>query len=456
MEIIKTDTIKQPYKTMNGEDVEAAYDIYTIATDIGFADGVIKEAQKSVHVTGFRRGKVPRAMLEKRVGINNLYAPKLTAIWDEFCAKNRILLGYRSELGEIHSRIDGAIVFSIITISLPIVELAIKEQYEIDATDEVMKSAGAELAKMREKLSVMKPVEDRKSIHGDYVTIDFSGKVNGLADPDLDGKDAVIAIGSRMVVIPGFEDNLIGIGIGESKEFELTFPENFGEALPQNPRAKLLSGKNAIFTVNVKNIQKKNLPSDEDLYKAEGKNNYAELYEEIVSKAFAKLQNDKINLANRTIDSIIIDNDKVLTDSLQKPTIDNRIMNFLDQHKESFAKIPESDQKQAIERIIPNITKSLYQDIVFAALLAKSGADVDPSEQDIEQEVESSASFRAMQDKNASKVELRRQMFERDYYGIYRNIQRHKTFQQLASKVVVKLDKDSQEYKDSLNPLSAQ
>lgn len=453
MELIKTDAIKQNYKTMKGEDIEATYNVYTLATEPGFADKIAKETQHSVRVAGFRKGKIPRTMLEKRIGTNNLYTPYLNGLWDQYCADNRILLGYRSELGEIHSRIDGAVVFTIVTIAMPVVDLAIEDKYTIDATSEVMKKVGMELNQLRDKKATMQPVTNRKSEHGDYVTIDFSGSVNGIDDPDFAAQNAVIAIGSRAIIIPGFEEQLKDCAIDEVKQFSIALPENFGEALPNNPKAKLLAGKTVDFSVTMKAIQTKQFPSDTELAKLEDKESYAALYESIAGQVFDKLQKDTADLANRVVEKIIEGNEQVLTTGLQKPTIDNRIMNFLDQHRESFLTLNDEDRKQVMDKVVPNITKSLYQDMVFAYLLAKADADVDPTEAELIQEAEATAGLRAMQTPGSNKGAIKNKILQDEYYGLYRNLQRHKTFQTLKDRVNVTLDKSNEEYQQALQPL---
>lgn len=453
MELIKTDVIKQNYKTMKGEEIEATYNVYTLATEPGFADKIVKNASHNIHVAGFRKGKIPRTMLEKRIGTDNLYTPYLTGLWDQYCADNRVLLGYRSELGGIHPRIDGAIVFTIVTITLPVVDLVIEDKYVIDATSEVMKKVGAELHQLREKRATMKAVSNRKSEHGDYVTIDFRGSVNGVDDPDFAAQNAVIAIGSRMIIIPGFEEQLKDCAIDETKTFSIALPENFGEALPNNPRAKLLAGKTVNFSVTMKAIQTKQYPSDTELASLEGKENYASLYESIATQVFEKLQQDTTDLASRVVEKIIENNEQVLTTGLQKPTIDNRIMNFLDQHRDSFVTLNDADRKQVMDKVVPNITKSLYQDMVFAYLLAKADASVDPTEAELIQEAEATAGLRAMQSPGANKSAIKNKILQDEYYGLYRNLQRHKTFQTLKNRVDVTLNKNDDEYKQALQPL---
>jgi trigger factor len=118
----------------------------------------------------------------------------------------------------------------------------------------------AQLAMLQERLANLQPVEDRAVQQGDFVLMDLSGSRDGEPIEGAQGKDQMYEVG-RGNLIPGFEEELVGVKAGEEKTFDVTFPEDY--------HAEELAGQAATFTVTVKEIKEKVVPELDDAFAAD-------------------------------------------------------------------------------------------------------------------------------------------------------------------------------------------
>ena len=230
-----------------------------------FEKAVEKSYQKNknrMSVPGFRKGKVPRKMLEKMYGaqiffedaINDLipevYSREVTAAEDlEIVSQPKIEVT-QAEAGQ-------SFIFTAEVALKPAVELGqykglAVEKDSVEVTDE---DVAAELEKVRKENSRTISVEDRAVEDGDIATIDFEGFIDGEAFEGGKGTDYPLTIGSHSF-IDTFEEQLVGKNLNEEVEVNVTFPEEY--------QAKELAGKPAMFKVTVKELKKVELPEADD------------------------------------------------------------------------------------------------------------------------------------------------------------------------------------------------
>ena len=230
-----------------------------------FEKAVEKSYQKNknrMSVPGFRKGKVPRKMLEKMYGaqiffedaINDLipevYSREVTAAEDlEIVSQPKIEVT-QAEAGQ-------SFIFTAEVALKPAVELGqykglAVEKDSVEVTDE---DVAAELEKVRKENSRTISVEDRAVEDGDIATIDFEGFIDGEAFESGKGTDYPLTIGSHSF-IDTFEEQLVGKNLNEEVEVNVTFPEDY--------QAKELAGKPAMFKVTVKELKKVELPEADD------------------------------------------------------------------------------------------------------------------------------------------------------------------------------------------------
>lgn len=212
-------------------------------------------------IQGFRKGKAPRKMIEKMYGpvflddaINTVLDEAYPAAYDE-AEKAGYQIMSRPSIG-IESMEDG-ITFGAEVALRPECELGEYKGLEIDAvpvkevTDE---DVDAEIKRVQERNARTEVVE-RAAEMGDTAKIDFAGTIDGVAFDGGAGEDYDLVLGSGSF-IPGFEEQLVGVSAGESKDVVVTFPEDY--------HAAELAGKEAVFACTVKSVTAKILPELND------------------------------------------------------------------------------------------------------------------------------------------------------------------------------------------------
>ena len=218
------------------------------------------------NIPGFRKGKVPMNMVKKFYGVEVFYDDAINFAIDAsygeaLAAENIRPVDFPkvdvTELGE-----GKDFVYTATVTTYPEVELG--EYKGLDVKKPVYEVEDAEVEKqikdMQEKNARMEVKEDGKVEKGDIAVIDFKGYIDGTAFEGGEGHDYPLEIGSGSF-IDNFEDQLIGLAVGDKKEVNVTFPENYGK--------DELNGKPAMFEVEVKSIKVKELPELDDEFAKE-------------------------------------------------------------------------------------------------------------------------------------------------------------------------------------------
>ena len=217
--------------------------------------------RKQISVPGFRKGKVPRQMIEKMYGPEVFYDDAANALiqkaYPQAADECELEIVSRPTVDIVQLEKGKPFIFTAEVAVKPEVTLGQYKGIEVEkadttATDE---EVAAELEKEREANSRTITVEDRAVQDGDMTVIDFEGFVDGVPFEGGKGTDYPLTIGSG-AFIPGFEEKLVGAEIGKEVEVDVTFPEEY--------HAKELAGKPAVFKCTVKEIKVKELPELDD------------------------------------------------------------------------------------------------------------------------------------------------------------------------------------------------
>ena len=277
-------------------------------------DAALKKAynKNKMHfnVQGFRKGKVPMAMVKKFYGIEVLYDDAVNFVIDETypaaLAENDIKpVDYpKVDIVEIGEGKD--LVYTAEITTYPEVELGEYKGLEVkkptyEVNDEEVEK---QLASMQEKNARVTTKEEGTVEDKNIAVIDFKGYIDGTPFEGGEGTDFSLEIGSGSF-IDNFEEQLIGLSVGDTKEVNVTFPENYG--------SEELNGKPAKFDVTVKEIKVKEVPALDDEFAKDASEfeTLAELKEDI-KKSLQKAEDQKAeNEFEENIITAVIENTKL-------------------------------------------------------------------------------------------------------------------------------------------------
>ena len=254
-------------------------------------------------INGFRKGKAPKHVIESAYGKGVFYDEALNDMfaqsYGEILAKEEkkfVVVGDPSVTVE-KLEDDGVTLVAIVPVKPEVKISSYKgmkiQQYAYTVKDE---EVTAELARVQDRNARKVEVTDRAAQNGDIVNIDFVGTVDGVKFDGGEAEGFDLTLGSGQF-IPGFEDQVVGMNIGETKDVNVTFPENY--------QAENLKGKAAVFAVKLNAIQGKELPelTDEFIKDATG----SETVEEYKAKAKERLQAQADRRANDQTENSILD-----------------------------------------------------------------------------------------------------------------------------------------------------
>lgn len=209
------------------------------------------------NVPGFRKGHAPRGVLEKMFGKGVFFDDTIERCFSkgytEVMQKEEWIYPVDDPKIDIDEFNDEKVVISAVVTVKPEVKLGAYKGLEIPKAEVVVTEdeINAQIDHMREHASRFVNVTDRAVADGDIVTLDYSGSVDGVKFEGGTAQNQQLTIGSHSF-IPGFEEKMIGMNIGETKDLDLKFPEEY--------HAADLAGKDVVFNVTVHDIKVKEMP----------------------------------------------------------------------------------------------------------------------------------------------------------------------------------------------------
>ncbi len=366
-------------------------------------DKIVKEIAKTVSIPGFRKGKVPPAIVKSRYKDKIAQDAKTEAL-QEFYSKalEELNLDREALIGEpVFDKFEDTEEKIEIEMTLsyrPDIEIGdykslIPEVTEPEITDEEVENRIKDMLKAVAPLK--KVEEDREVQEGDFVLIDFEGFIDGEPFEGGKAEGYLLEIGSKQF-IEGFEDQLIGMKPGETREIKVTFPENYV--------AKELAGKEATFKVTLHEIQQKEVPSidniDEETLKKllPGEENPSlellkeKTKEQIKSEKMSKLYNEELKpvLIEKLLENISFD----LPKNIVEQEIDMAFRNAYAQMSEEERKEYQDNTekvKEKREELRKDAENSVKLTFIVDELAKKEGIEV------TDQELVSTIYFEALQ-----------------------------------------------------------
>ena len=238
----------------------------TLTFDKGEWDGANMQAYQKTRgryfVNGFRKGKAPKHVIELNYGKGVFYEDALNELFNEHYydviekEKDNFTAVGQPELSVGDISDEGAVLIATTPVK-PDVKLGaykginiVKAEYNVKDED-----VEAELRRLQERNSRLVAVEGRAAENGDTATIDFSGSVDGKKFEGGTSENYPLVLGSGSF-IPGFEEQVVGMNVGEEKDVNVKFPDDY--------QAEELKGKDAVFAVKLNKLEKKELPEVTD------------------------------------------------------------------------------------------------------------------------------------------------------------------------------------------------
>ena len=213
-------------------------------------------------VNGFRKGKAPKHVIELTYGkgvfyedaLNNLFSDHYYDILEK--EKDNYTVVGQPELSVEDISDDGVVLAAVAPVK-PEVKLGDYKGINITKVEYNVKDADvdAEIERLRQRNSRMVEVTDRAAENGDTATIDFSGSIDGVKFEGGTSENYPLVLGSGSF-IPGFEEQVVGMKVGEEKDVNVRFPDDY--------QAAELKGKDAVFAVKLNKLEKKELPEVND------------------------------------------------------------------------------------------------------------------------------------------------------------------------------------------------
>ena len=228
--------------------------------------GAYLKQRKHISVPGFRKGKVPRQMIEKMYGVEIFYEDAANALIPEAYAKaydeSELAIVSQPSIDVVQLEKGKPFIFTAEVALKPEVTLGEYKGLKVDkvSTRVTAKEVDAKLEEEQKKNARTITVENRAVQDGDEIVLDFEGFVNGVAFEGGKGENYPLTIGSGSF-IPGFEEQLIGAEAEKEVEVNVTFPEEY--------HSEDLAGKEATFKCTVHEIKVKELPELDDDFAAE-------------------------------------------------------------------------------------------------------------------------------------------------------------------------------------------
>ncbi len=364
----------------NLEKLEKNFVILEVHLEVEEVEESLQEGYKKVvtkvSLPGFRKGHIPRKVLEKQFGKEvfneealNLIVPKSYTEAVRYFALEPIDYP-QFEIDEATFGNGQAFVYKATVEILPEVELGQYKGLEVEKeiTEISEEKITNHLETMRERHAEL-VLSDKESLEkGDYAVIDFEGYIDGKPFYGGASQNYSLEIGSGSF-IPGFEDQMLGMKVAEKRDIQVAFPEEY--------HAEELAGKEATFKVELKEIKVKELPVIDDEFASTigDFSNLEELKEDVRKKLEGHAESENESKYSQAIVDKIVENSQVLTsETLVKRELEEMVQNFehsLEQQNLSIEKYLSYTNKtmdQMKEEIKPEAERRVKTNLVITSI----------------------------------------------------------------------------------------
>ncbi|MHB8841149.1 MAG: trigger factor, partial [Candidatus Aquicultor sp.] len=303
--------------------VEVPTDAFNAAVDQAY-----KRIAGQLVVPGFRKGKIPKAIIDSRIGKEAVHEEALQQALPYYYAgalkDSDIEPVDQPDVDVVQAEEGKPLIFTAKVKVKPEVKLGKYSGLEVDksSSEPSEDEISSQLDGLRNNFANLEPVEDGSAKEGDFVLIDFEGFLDGEPFEGGQANDYMLEIGSG-TFIPGFEEQIVGMKKGDAKDIKVTFPGEYGN--------DQLAGKEAVFKVAIKEIKEKKLAElNDDFAKQVGFDTLDDLRADIREKIYEV----KSKYAEAEVKGEIVD---AVTDLSQAEVHDVMIEQEIDDMLEDFA-----------------------------------------------------------------------------------------------------------------------
>jgi trigger factor len=405
-----------------------------------FEEGMQKaylKNRKKYNVPGFRKGKVPRAVVEKYYSESVFYDDAINYVlpeaYEAAIEEADVQPVARPEIDVDEIKKGENIVFTALITTKPDVTLGDYigvevEKIEHTVTDE---DVDKDIEETQKKNARMVGVDDRTVEKGDITVIDFEGFVDGEAFEGGKGEGYELEIGSGQF-IPGFEDQLIGAKLDELVDVNVTFPEEY--------HAPELAGKDANFKVVVHEIKMRELPELDDDFASEVSD--CETFDAYKKSVRERLEEDaqtraKNETENAVIDKVVENAQVEIPDVMVENQIDNLLRDFNQRlayqglNLETYVQYTGNTMEALREQFRAQAEKQVRGSLVLEAVSKQENVEVGPEELEMH--------LMDMAKQYNMEVEKLKELFsDADMESVKKEVVMTKTIQMLVNKAVVK------------------
>lgn len=363
--------------------------------------GAYLKNRSKISVPGFRKGKVPRKMIEKMYGVETFYEDAANSIipdaYEAAAKESGLDIVSQPSIDVVQLESGKPFIFTAEVAVKPEVTLGEYKGIEVEkaAVEVTEEEVNAEVDKERNSNARIVNVEGRAVQDKDETIIDFEGFVDGVAFEGGKGEDYSLTIGSHSF-IDTFEEQLIGAEIGKEVEVNVTFPAEY--------QAAELAGKAAMFKVTVKGIKEKELPeADDDFAKDVSEFDTIEEYKADIKAKLAEKKEKQAKAAKEdTIIEKIIEN---ATMEIPDAMIDTQVRQMADDFAqriqsqgltiEQYFQFTGLSAQALLEQMKPQAVKRIQSRLVLEAIAKAENIEV--SNEAIEKEIADMAAMYKME-----------------------------------------------------------
>jgi trigger factor len=354
-------------------------------------DAAVRALARRTRIPGFRPGKAPRPVLERHLGpgvvLDEAVEHLMQDAYREALVKEDILPLTNADVEVVQAEEGKPLIFKATIPVRPEVRLGDYKSFNFKPDIEVIDDARVDkvIEELRDQNATLAAVEDRGAQDGDYAVISFVGTRDGQPFDGGTSERMPLILGQERL-IPGFETNLIGLKVGDTTEFDITFPEDYPE--------EAMAGQPAHFSVELRELREKILPDlDEDFLASLGD---FESLEALRADVQARLEANAIDRARHQFADRIIEYAVAnATVELPEVLIDQEVEVMHDEFKGTLARqgIGEEAYLKAVEKTAdglhaefrPNAEKRAKTLLVLSKIADEEGLTVPDA--DVEAEV---------------------------------------------------------------------